>query len=89
MKEVTKHKQLFVLMEYNVRTERREKEQVGSKDRKNFVAYCRDTLNDNGELLLSFANNHDLALVKTFLAHLKAAYHILSTDEAKNISTTP
>ena len=61
MKEVTKHKQLFVLI---------------------------DTLNDNGELLLSFANNHDLALVKTFLADLKAAYHILSTDEAKNISTT-
>ena len=65
MKEVTKHKQLFVLMEYNVRTGRREKGQVGSKDRKSFVAYCRDTLNDNGELLLSFANNHDLALVKT------------------------
>ena len=68
MKEVTKHKQLFVLMEYNVRTGRREKEQVGSKDRKRFVACCRDTLNDNGELLLSFANNHDLALVKTFFS---------------------
>ena len=41
---------------------------MGSKDRKSFVAYCRDTLNDNGELLLSFANNHDLALVKTFFS---------------------
>ena len=66
MKEVTKHKQLFVLMKYNVCTGRREKEEMGSKDRKSFTAYCRDTLNDNGELLLSFANNHDLALVKTF-----------------------
>ena len=85
MKEGPKHKQLFVLMECNVRTGRREKEQMGSKDRKSFVAYCRDTRNDKGELLLSFANNHDLALVKTFLAHLKAACHILSTDEAKKI----
>ena len=66
MKEVTKHRQLFVLMDVNVRTGRREKEQVGSKNRKIFGAYGRDTLNDNGELLLSFANNHDLALVKTF-----------------------
>ena len=31
MKEVTKHKQLFVLMEYNVCTGRREKEQVGRR----------------------------------------------------------
>ena len=53
MKEVTKHKQLFVLMDANVRTGRREKEQVGSKNRKNFGSYRRDTLNDNGELLLS------------------------------------
>ena len=68
MKDVTKHKQLFVLMEYNVRTGRREKEEVGSKDMNSFVAYCRDTLNDNGELLLSFANNHDLALVNTFFS---------------------
>ena len=68
MKEVTKHKQLFLLMDANVRTGRREKEQVGSKNRKIFGAYGRDTLNDNGELLLSFANNHDLALVKTFFS---------------------
>ena len=31
-------------------------------------AYGRDTLNDNGELLLSFANNHDLALVNTLFS---------------------
>ena len=30
-------------------------------------AYGRDVLNDNRELLLSFANNLDLALVNTFV----------------------
>ena len=61
-----KHEQLFVLMDANARTGRREKGQVGSKDSKILGAYGRDTLNDNGKLLLSFANNHDLALVNTF-----------------------
>ena len=53
-------------MDANARTGRREKGQVGSKDSKILGAYGRDTLYDNGELLLSFANNHDLALVNTF-----------------------
>ena len=66
--EVPKHEQLFVLMDANARTGRREKGQVGSKDGKILGAYGRDTLNDNGELLLSFANNHDLALVNTFFS---------------------
>ena len=57
MKEVPKHEQLFVLMDANARTGRREKGQVGSKDSKNLDAYGRDTLNDSGELLLSFSNN--------------------------------
>ena len=30
--------------------------------------YGRDTLNDNGELLLSFANNHALAIANTFFS---------------------
>ena len=68
MEEVPKHEQLFVLMNANARTGRKEKEQVGSKDSKILGAYGRDTLNDNGELLLSFANNHDLALVNTFFS---------------------
>ena len=68
MEEVPKHEQLFVLMDANARTGRREKGQVGSKDSKILGAYGRDTLNDNGELLLSFANNHDLALVNTFFS---------------------
>ena len=68
VEEVPKHEQLFVLMDANARTGRREKRQVGSKDSKILGAYGRDTLNDNGELLLSFANNHDLALVNTFFS---------------------
>ena len=68
VEEVPKHEQLFVLMDANARTGRREKGQVGSKDSKIVGAYGRDTLNDNGELLLSFANNHDLALVNTFFS---------------------
>ena len=66
VEEVPKHEQLFVLMDANARTGRREKGQVGSKASKILGAYGRDTLNDNGELLLSFANNHDLAHVNTF-----------------------
>ena len=49
-------------------TMRREKGQVGSMDSKILGAYGRDTLNDIGELLLSFANNHDLAIVNTFFS---------------------
>ena len=68
MEEVPKHEQLFVLMDANARTGRREKGQVGSKGSKILGAYGGDTLNDNGELLLSFANNHDLALVNTCIS---------------------
>ena len=52
MEEVPKCEQLFVLMDANARTGRREKGQVGSKDVKMFGAYGRDTLNDNEELLV-------------------------------------
>ena len=68
VKEVPKHETLFVSMDANARTGRREKGQVGSNDSKLLGAYDRDTLNDNGKLLLSFANNHDLAFVNTFLS---------------------
>ena len=55
MKDVPRHEQMFVLMDANARTGRREKGGVGSKDNKSLGAYGRDALNDNGELLLSFA----------------------------------
>ena len=60
-----------MLIDANARTGRREKGGVGSKDSEILGAYGRDTLNDNGELLLSFANNHDLAIVNTFFSTLK------------------
>ena len=47
---------------------RREKGGVGSKDNPIVGPYGRDTLNDNGELLLSFANIHDLAIVNTIFS---------------------
>ena len=68
VEKLPKHEQLFVLMDVNACTGRREKGQVGSKESKILGAYGRDTLNDNGELLLSFARNHDLALVNTFFS---------------------
>ena len=68
VEEVPRHEQLFVLMDANARTGRRENGQVGSKGSKHIETYGRDILNDNGELLLSFANNHDLALVNTFFS---------------------
>ena len=41
---------------------------MGSKDSKILGAYGRDTLNDNKNLMLSFANNHDLDLMNTFFS---------------------
>ena len=63
----------------------REKGGVRSKDNDIFGAYDRDTLSDNRELLLFFANNHDLAIVNTFFSAPKGGCHTLSTCEAKRI----
>ena len=65
MKEVPRHEQLFVLIDANARAGRRESGGVGSKNDKIIGAYGRDDLNDNRKLLLSFSNNHDLAIVNT------------------------
>ena len=81
---VPKHEQMFVLMDANARTGRREKGEVGSKDSKIFGAYGRDTLNYNGELLLSFANNHDLALVSTFFSTPKGGVSHTFNGRGKN-----
>ena len=72
-KEVPTHEQLFVLVDANARTGRRGKGQVRSKDSKILGVYGRNILNDNGELLLSFANNYDLALVNTFFSTPKGS----------------
>ena len=83
MKEVPANEQPFVLMDVNARTGRREKEQAGSKDSKMIGAYGRDTLNDNGELLLSIANNYDLALVNTFFGTPKGGVSHTSNERDK------
>ena len=71
VKEVPRREQLFVLMDANARTGSRENGGVGSKDNKIIGAYGQDTLNDNGKLLLCFANNHDLAIVNTLFSTSK------------------
>ena len=55
-------------MDDNARTARSEKGGVAIKDNGILAAYVKDTLNDNEEVLLFFANNHDLARVNTFLS---------------------
>ena len=53
------------------RKERRGKGRVESNDTKQFGGHGQDTLNGHGVPLLSFANNHDLALVNTFFSKPK------------------
>ena len=72
VKDVPRHEQLFVLMDANARTRTREKGGVRIKDYKIFRDYGRDTLNDNEELLPSFANHHNLATVNTFFSTPKS-----------------
>ena len=88
VKDVPRHEQLLVLTGANARTGRGEKGGLGSKDNKSLGAYGRDTLNDNRELLLSFANNHDLAIiVNTFFSTLKGGVsHTLNGQGKKRIN---
>ena len=73
VKEVPEHEQLFVLMDANARTGRRGGGKLGSEECKVLGAYGRDYLNDNGERLLSFSANHELALLNTFFSTAKNA----------------
>ena len=73
VKEVPEHEQLFVLMDANARTGRRGGGKLGSEECKVLGAYGRDNLNDNGERLLSFSANHELALLNTFFSTAKNA----------------
>ena len=70
-------------MDANARTGRREKGQVGSKDSEILGAYGRDTLNDNGELLLAFAINHGLAVVNTFFSTPKGGASLTFNGRGK------
>ena len=62
------HEQLFVLMDANAQTGRQGGGGPGSEESRVVGAYGRDTFNDNGERLLSFATNHSLALVNKFFS---------------------
>ena len=84
MKDVPRHEHLFILMHANARTGRRAKGGLESKDNKSLGAYGRDTLNDNGELLLSFANNHDLPIVNTFFSTPKGGLSHTFNGRDKN-----
>ena len=68
VKEVPEHEQLFVLMDANARTGRRGGGKLGSEECKVLGAYGRDNLNNNGDRLLSFSANHELALLNTFFS---------------------
>ena len=73
VKEVPEHEQLFVLMDVNARTGRRGGGKLDSEECKVFGVYGRDNLNDNGERLLSFSANHELALLNMFSSTAKNA----------------
>lgn len=57
-------------MDTNAGTRKRGGGGVGSKDNEVVGAYDRDTLNYNGERLLTLAVNHGVALVNTFFSTL-------------------
>ena len=89
MKEVPRPEQMFVLMDVNARTGMKEKRGVGSKDNKTIGAYGRDTLNDNEELLLSFANYRDLPIANTFFSTPKGGVsHTFNGRGKKRIDYT-
>ena len=66
VKEVSKHEELFVLMDANAWTGRRGGGMPGSQHYGVLGAYGWDARNDNGEHRLAFASNHHLALLNTF-----------------------
>ena len=82
---------VFVLTDANARTGKRG-EGGGEIDSKVLGAYGRDVLNENGKLLLRFAEDNKLALLNTFFAPLKVAYHTRSkaptAARAKLVLTT-
>ena len=75
---------VFVLTDANARTGKRG-EGGGEADSKVLGAYRRDKLNENGKLLLDFAENSKLALLNTFFYTLKsgASYTFQSANRSK------
>ena len=88
VKEVPEHEQLFVLMDANAHTGGRGGGKLGSEECKVLGAYGRDTLNDSGELLLSFSADHGLALLNAFFSTAKNAILHTFNGRGKNVLTT-
>ena len=82
VKEVPEHEHLFVLMNTNGRTGRRGGGKPGSEECKVVVAYGRDTLNNDGERLVSFPADHGLALLNMFSVPPRTQFCLNSTGEA-------
>ena len=75
---------VFVLTDANVRTRKRG-EGGGETDSKVLGAYGQDKLNENGKLLLGFAEDNKLALLNTFFCTLKSGvpYTFQSANRSK------
>ena len=73
-----------VLTDANARTEKRG-EGGGEADSKMLGAYGRDKLNENGKLLLGFAEDNKLALLNTFFCTPKSgvSYTFQSANRSK------
>ena len=75
---------VFVLTDVNARTGKRG-EGEGEEDRKVLGAYGRDKLNENGKLLLGFAEDNKLALLSTFFCTPKSgvSYTFQNTNRGR------
>ena len=65
VKEVLEHEPLFVFIDANKRTGRREVGGVGIEECRVHGVYSQDALNDNGERLLFVSDNYRLVLLNT------------------------
>ena len=76
---------VFVLTDANARTGRRGEGGGEADSKKVFGAYGRDKLNENGKLLLGFAEDHKLALLNTFFCTPKSgvSYTFQSANRSK------
>ena len=68
MEEVPRHEQLFVLMDANASTGRRDKRGVRRKDKKLSVSTTKIVSTTSENYCCLSRNNHDLAYVNTFFS---------------------
>ena len=91
VKPVPSREHVFVLTDANAGTGKRG-EGGGETDSKVLGAYGRHVLNENGKLLLCFAEDNKLALLNTFFSTPNVAYltrfKAPTAGRAKHASTT-